>query len=411
MKKKKVIIIGGGPSAIMCAIGASKNYDVTILEKNSKLGTKLLISGGGRCNVTNNCQTSDIIENVVGNGKFLYSTLNQFSNLDIIDFFNSRGCLLVEEDHGRMFPKSNKAIDVLKTLQKELVRCNVKIEYNCTVSNLIFKNSKLVGLKSKDCEFFGDYFVFATGGKSYSMVGTTGDGYNFAKKLGHSVTKLYPCEVPLVSNFKYIQNQLLKGVSFSNVEISVLNLKNKKIAKFEHDLLFTHFGLSGPGALRCSSYVQKLLEKEKCVYVAIDFFQSKSVDMLTFECLDLISKNENKLAINVLSYLINKKIVNIIFNELNLDSNLTSKQVKKHLVNIIKMLKNFKIEIVGTQSFNKAFVTGGGVNLKEIDPKTMKSKIQDNVSFCGELLDLNAFTGGFNITMAMCSGYVCGINI
>lgn len=415
MQKKKIVIIGGGPSGMMSAIACAKKnpqFEVIILEKKSKLGTKLLISGGGRCNVTNSGDNQHIIDNVIGNGKFLYSALNQFSSIDIINFFEKNGCKLKEEDRGRMFPKSDRSIDILKTLMNELTRLNVKVWNNCAVKDVIIKDDKLVGVKTFDNQnVYADHFVFALGGKSYKEVGTTGDGYAFLTKLNHSITKLYPCEVPLVSNEDFIQDKIFMGLSFPDVELSIYNSKNKKFVTINNDILFTHFGISGPGALRCSSFVQKVMNKEKFATMKINFFPNFTKDELTSKLLNLINEHPDKLAINIASLLLNKKVITYMFAKLNIKETIKAKELKRTINELINLMCSFELKIHTTLGFDKAFVTGGGVKIKEIDPKTMKSKLHDNISICGELIDINAYTGGYNITAALSTGFCSGNNI
>lgn len=414
MTKKKIIVIGGGPSGMMSALSCSSNpqNSVTILEKKSKLGTKLLISGGGRCNVTNSGNIEHIVNNVIGNGKFLYSALNQFSPVDIINFFENNGCSLKQENHGRMFPKSNRSLDILKTIQNQLNKNNVEIKTSCAIKKVIIEEDKLVAVMDQQNNLhYADHFVFALGGKSYPEVGTTGDGYAMLSKLGHTITKLYPCEVPLVSKDEIIKNSELMGLSFPNIEISIINAKNKKLVTINNDILFTHFGLSGPGALRCSSFVYKELQKNSFTTAAINFFPNLSKDELTSKILHLINEHEDKLALNVMSLLLNKKVMKIIFEKNEMNLNLKAKEIKRYLNVLVEFITSFKIKINTTLGFDKAFVTGGGVKIKEINPKTLKSKLHNNVSICGEIIDINAYTGGYNITAALSTGYVSGKHI
>lgn len=410
---KKVIVIGGGSSGLMAAISASKTCDVTIIEKQGKLGTKLLISGGGRCNVTNSKPIDEIINNVVGNGKFLYSSLNSFSNKDIINFFETRGLKLKEEDNGRLFPVTDKSRDVLKVLENQLNKSNVKIKYNTQIIkvNKNEDNSISCIIDSSGNKYVADHYIFALGGKSYSQVGTTGDGYPMLEKLGHTINTLYPVEVPLVSNDSFIQSKELMGLSFQDISISVLNKKGKKVVTHNHDIIFTHFGISGPGALRCSSQVYKFLKKDMISIISIDFIPNYSNEALSSLILEKINEHSDKLALNVLSLIINKKVSSVILKSLNINENSKAKQLKQRLDDLVQNIKNFNIAINSTQGFSKSFVTGGGVKIKEIDPKTLRSKICSNLSICGEIIDINAHTGGYNITAAFTTGYNAGKNI
>lgn len=381
--KKKVYIIGGGPAGMMAAYSAKKHFpetDVILLERNERLGKKLGFTGGGRCNVCANTDIETIVKHVVKNGNFLYSALHSFGPQEIISFFEEQNCPLKEEDHHRMFPKDDQAKSIIAALEGALKQVGVKVYLACFVES-IDEDKRLI--MTNQGKFGYDKLILATGGKVLPGSGSDGHGYSLAKQLGHSMTELLPAEVPLVSNDRFIQEKLLQGLSFQDINLKLLS--NAKVKQtICHDLLITHFGLSGPAALRMSFYVQKALEKEKPVYLAIDF------------CPNLSESNLNEKTLPEIKELLPKRLASYI------ESQVSSKG------DFIKMMKHFKVSVYETRGFSYAFVTNGGVNLKEIDPKTMRSKLKEDLSFCGELMDISAFTGGYNITSAFSSGYAAG---
>jgi predicted Rossmann fold flavoprotein len=384
----KIVIIGGGPSGMMAAISSKLHHQkaqVVLLERNNQLGSKLKLTGGGRCNVTADCPNETVIENTPKNGKFLFSSLTNFGPKDIQSFFINEGCPLKLEDHFRVFPKSNKSEDIINILKRKMESLGIEIQYNICVID-IDKDDKL--LKTADRVIYYDHLIIATGGITYPNTGSDGKGYNIAKGFGHRITELIPGEVPLVSNDLVIQEKILQGLSFKDVSVSVF--KGSKIIKsVVHDLIFTHFGLSGPAALRASFYVQKVLEKEPIVNLNIDFLPNITINEL--EKYKLI-----ELETYIISNGIPKRLINYVKEQTKSDNE------------VIQMIKKFPLSVYSTRGFNQAFVTNGGVSIKEIDPKTMKSKLVDFVSFCGEIIDINSFTGGFNITSAFSTGYTAG---
>lgn len=383
-----IIIIGGGPSGMMAAIAAKTKYPkatVIILERNKILGMKMKLTGGGRCNVTARMPVDEVVECIPKNGKFLYSALSNFGPEDIIHFFKSNDCPLKMEDHMRMFPKSDKAQDIVTTLMSKLESLQVKVYYEQYVEDIVPDQRVVV---TKQARFSYDHLVIATGGITLPQSGSDGTGHKLAQILGHRVTDLVPAEVPLVSNDFSIQSKLLQGLSFKDVAIKVYD-KQKLKKVITHDLLITHFGLSGPAALRASFYVLDIIHKTKePVLVKVDFIPKVKIsDLLKLKTTEqeMFLKNEG-LPKRLLDYLKDQALG-------------------------IEKLKDFEIIIYATRGWSQAFVTNGGISVKEIDPKTLKSKIDDHVSFCGEVLDVNAFTGGFNITLAFATGYAAGSHI
>lgn len=374
---------------MMASIKASENHEVTLLEKNNRLGIKLLMSGNGRCNVINNKDVNSFINNCSRSSKFMYNALSEFSPKDLINFFNENNCPLVEEDNNRMFPKSNKASSILEVLQTKL--SNVNVKYNHEVIDWIFKDKKVIGVSTNKGDIYGDYFICATGGLSYPKTGSDGKGYYLARKLGHTITDLYGIEVALVSNDEIIKNKELMGTSFNNIKVSLV-IDNKIKKSVIGDVMITHFGLSGPAILELSNDVNKYLNKKVEIMIStvasIDF-NKKTLGM----CIKGIASKR------WLDYLINDQSRNI--DEIS----------KKELNSIKEKLTSFKIRIIDTLPIEKATVTSGGIKTSELDNKTMKSKLMDNASFCGEVIDIQGPIGGYNLTLAFISGYISGESI
>ncbi len=386
---KQIIVIGGGPSGMMAAISSKMHNPeakVTLLERNARLGTKLRMTGGGRCNVTANVDIDTVVENVPKNGKFLYGTLSGFGPIQIQEFFKSQGCDLKEEDHGRMFPASNRSVSIVETLEATMRNIGVDIKLESFVE-AIDAMKKTVTVNGKEMNYDG--LIVATGSKTLPGTGSDGNGYTLMEMTGHTITELLPAEVPLVSNDQFIQDKVLQGLSFRDVTVSAY--KGTKIKhSITHDLLFAHFGISGPSALRISFTVQKLLEKENPVTLGIDFLPTVSHETL--------SKQEK---------------VSDYCQELGLPKRLMAflEERSANKNELIINVKNFKMTVYDTRGFKHAFVTNGGVSVKEINPKTLKSKKHDSIAVVGELLDYNAYTGGYNITSAFSTGFTAGKNI
>ena len=407
----QTIIIGGGPSGLMAAVAASENNSkVLLIEKKKGLGRKLKISGGGRCNVTNRLPYEEIIKNIPGNGKFLYSPFSKFDNESIIEFFESRGIKLKEEDHGRMFPVSNKSQDIVDTLVNTIKNNNVEIKEE-TVVNDISKNDQSFIVKTQDDEFESKTVIIATGGTSVPQTGSTGDGYRFAKNLGHTITELFPTEVPITSSESFIKNKTLKGLSLKDVELSVLKKNGKKRISHQMDMIFTHFGVSGPAALRCSQFVYKEQknQKKQDIQLQLDVFPEISLQDLENKIKKILSEEPDKYIKNALRGLIEERYLLFMLEQANINENTTFHHLSnQQLTHLAEHFKQFIFTVNGTLSIERAFVTGGGVSLKEIWPKTMMSKIQPGLFLCGEVLDIHGYTGGYNITSALVTGHVAG---
>lgn len=410
-----VIVIGGGPSGLMAAAAAgAEKKKVLLIEKGSKLGKKLAISGGGRCNVTNRLPQEEIVKNIPGNGRFLFSPFSVFNNEDIIAFFENLGVPLKEEDHGRMFPVSNKAMDVVNALLDELQRLNVEIKLNSPVAKLLMNDEKIIGVRLADGkEITAGSVVVAVGGKAVPQTGSTGDGYPWAEKAGHTVTDLYPTEVPLLSSEPFIKSKELQGLALRDVAVSVLKKNGKPIITHQMDMLFTHFGLSGPAILRCSQFVVKEQKKNggQLVQVRIDSLPDQNEEQTFQSLLSHVKEDPKKAVKNVWKGIVPERWLLFLLQRASIQEsedgqNLAHDKIRE----LAHQLKQFTVNVYGTQPLDKAFVTGGGVSIKEIEPKTMASKKKAGLYFCGEILDIHGYTGGYNITSALVTGKIAGMS-
>ncbi len=435
----KVIIIGGGPAGMLAAISAARNGDdVTILEKMNMLGRKLLITGKGRCNITSSLDISEFIQNIPGNGRFLYSCFEKFTNKDIIEMLGNNGVKVKEERGNRIFPISDKSVDVLNALINELKKLKVKIQTNSDVKNILVKEGIVLAVEyvkdNKKIVENADKIILATGGKSYQATGSTGDGYEIARKLGHTITKIVPSLVPVVANQEKsveINNKVvyesefstslnlcknLQGLSLKNVDIKFEDIqKNKVIYQDFGEMIFTHFGVSGPTILSGSAHllryknIDELLKKGKIV-LKIDLKPALNEEKLNLRLLRDFDKEKNKIFRNSLSDLLPQKLIEPIIKLSGINPNKKVNEVTKiERVNFIKLLKNLIITVTDFRPINEAIVTSGGVSIKEINPKTMESKIVRGLYFAGEIIDVDAYTGGFNLQIAYSTGFVAGM--
>lgn len=403
-----VIVIGGGTAGMMAAIAAGEAGARTLLiEKNKRLGKKLLMTGGGRCNVTNRRPVEDLIQHIPGNGKFLYSTFSQWNNEDIIQFFESRGVHLKEEDHGRMFPTTDKSKTIVEALTTAMKQAGVTLLMETEVVKLLHDGSQIQGVRTSSGEFQAPCVIVTTGGKTYPSTGSTGSGYQLAKQVGHQVTPLYPTESPLISEASFIKNGSLQGLSLRDIGLSVLNDKGKAVVTHQMDLLFTHFGLSGPAALRCSYFVNQALRAgAESVYLRLDVFPEQSEAAVLRE-LQVRTDNQKSLK-NALHGLIPERLLQFYLEASGLSEVTSTAVTEQQLETLVGLLKDFRIPVIRTFGLEKSFVTGGGVSLKEVAPKTLESKLLPGLFFAGEVLDINGYTGGYNITAAFCTGHVAG---
>ena len=402
----KVIVIGAGPAGIMAAIHASKKHNVTILDGNDRIGKKLFITGKGRCNVTNSKDISEFFDYIPGNPHFLYSALYSYTNEDTMNFFENVGIKLKVERGGRVFPMSDKSSDIIKGLSIGLKESNVQVKLNSKVTNIIYDANKIVGVEiNNSTKLYGDYFIIATGGASYPLTGSRGEGQKFAKKLGHTIIELKPSLVPIELNESWLKD--LMGLSLKNISLSILK-NNKVLYKNQGEMLFTNYGISGPLVLSGSRYVKN----EGNYEAAIDLKPALNESELDKRIQKDFLKYQNKEFKNALDDLLPKKLIPLIINLSNipLDKkvNVITKDERKKLLHI---LKDLRVKIKGLRPIEEAIVTAGGVNTLEIDPSTMKSKIISNLSFAGEVIDVDAFTGGYNVQIALSTGYIAGNSI
>lgn len=408
-----VIVIGGGPSGLMAAIAsASRGAKTLLLDKGDKLGRKLGISGGGRCNVTNAKDLDELIRHIPGNGRFLYSALAAFGNREIMAFFEEMGIRLKEEDNGRMFPVTDKAKTVVNALVDRVRALQVDIRANQPVAEVLYEEGRVAGVKLRTGETIGSSAVIvAVGGKSVPHTGSTGDGYAWAEAAGHTITELFPTEVPLVSRDAFIQSKELQGISLRDIAVSVWTPKGKTAAVHRGDVIFTHFGLSGPAALRCSQFVYKVRKQFDLpsVRLTLDLFPEESAEALYGRLTGLAQEEPKKALKNVLKRILPERMIPILLAKSGLREEVTGDNLPKQPVQTLaQVLKAFTLQVSGTLSLEEAFVTGGGVNLKEVHPSTMESKLMPGLFFCGEVLDIHGYTGGYNITAAFSTGHAAG---
>ena len=396
----KVIVIGAGPAGIMAAIHASKKHNVTILDGNDRIGKKLFITGKGRCNVTNSKDISEFFDYIPGNPHFLYSALYSYTNEDTMNFFENVGIKLKVERGGRVFPMSDKSSDIIKGLSIGLKESNVQVKLNSKVTNIIYDANKIVGVEiNNSTKLYGDYFIIATGGASYPLTGSRGEGQKFAKKLGHTIIELKPSLVPIELNESWLKD--LMGLSLKNISLSILK-NNKVLYKNQGEMLFTNYGISGPLVLSGSRYVKN----EGNYEAAIDLKPALNESELDKRIQKDFLKYQNKEFKNALELI--PLIINLSNIPLDKKVNVITKEERKKLLHI---LKDLRVKIKGLRPIEEAIVTAGGVNTLEIDPSTMKSKIISNLSFAGEVIDVDAFTGGYNVQIALSTGYIAGNSI
>ena len=406
----KVIIIGAGAAGLMAAVAAVSNgSEVTVYDGNEKVGKKIYITGKGRCNFTNACYISDFFDNIVSNDKFLYSALYSFTNDDAVKFFEDNGCPIKIERGNRAFPVSDKSSDIIKTLERYVRRAGVNIVLNTKVTSIHIVNNQACGVRLDNGKVDkSDKVIIATGGKSYQATGSTGDGYRFAKDLGISVTTLRPSLVPLEAKEVYIRD--MQGLSLRNVKLSIYD-GNKRVYEDFGEMLFTHFGVSGPLVLSASSNIGRLLENGNKLRTAIDLKSALSYKKLEDRILREIDSNKNKEIKYLLSGLLPAKMVGCFIDLLNIDEHLKLNEFTKDNRNdLINLLKAFPFTITGLRGFNEAIITQGGIDVGEINPSTMESKKIKGLFFAGEVIDIDALTGGFNLQLAFSTGHLAGLS-
>ena len=410
-----VIIIGGGPAGMIAGISAAQKGDkVTIIEKMNSCGKKLLITGKGRCNITNSTDINGFIENTPCNGRFLYGALNNFDNNDIISLLEQEGVKTKVERGGRVFPVSDKAQDVLNALLRILKKLNVKILTNTEVKRIIVNNGIVNGVELGTREQLNaDKIILATGGKSYPVTGSTGDGYGLAKELEHTITQIKPSLIPLVS--KSEECPKLQGLSLRNVGVKLKN-NDKVIYEDFGEMLFTHYGVSGPVILSSSAHLVRYknvdeLFKNESIKLEIDLKPALSEEKLDLRLLRDFEEVKNKEFKNSLDKLLPQKLIPVVIEKIKINPYKRVNEItKEERLRIVKTLKCFEITINGVRPIEEAIITSGGINIKEINPKTMESKIIKGLYFAGEIIDVDAFTGGFNLQIAWSTGFVAGMN-
>lgn len=405
--KKKVIVVGAGAAGLMAAgRAAEKGHEVHLYEKNNRIGKKILITGKGRCNVTNDSDVEGLLDNIPGNPYFLYSAFYQMDSFGTQEFFKNLGLELKVERGKRVFPVSDRSLDVVLALEKYIKQNKVKLHLESPVDSILIEDGQAAGIRLKNGkEEKADGVIICTGGLSYPGTGSTGDGYRFAKAAGHRVTKLYPSLVPLKTAENWCHE--LMGLSLKNIEITIKNNKGKKVYTDFGEMLFTHFGVSGPVILSASRHIILTIEEGYKLY--IDMKPAMDEKKLDARLLRDFDKFANKDFINSLDELLPQKLIPVIVELAEIDPrkkvNSITKEERKRLVSLLKALP---LTITGVTGYNEAVVTCGGIETDEIDPSTMESKLVKNLHFAGEVLDVDAYTGGFNLQIAFSTGYTAG---
>ena len=412
----KVVIIGGGPAGMIAAISSKENHpedEVIILEKNNTLGKKLLITGKGRCNITSSLNIDEFIKNIPGNGMFMFSALKNYTNEDIVNLLEKNGVQTKEERGNRVFPVSDKSRDVLEALERELKRLKVNIKLESEVKK-VNKIENIFYIDTNQEQIKADKLIIATGGKSYPLTGSTGDGYLFAKWFGHTVTDIRPSLVTLEID-EIEECRMMQGLSLRNVEIKIKDIeKNKLIYEDFGEMLFTHFGISGPTILSSSAHliryknVDELLKNKK-IKITIDLKPALTEEQLNLRILRDFEKEKNKEFKNSLFELLPRKMIDYVILKSKINPNKKVNEItKQERLNLVKLIKQIEFSIKGTRPIEEGIITSGGINIKEINPSTMESKLVKGLYFAGEIIDVDAYTGGFNLQIAYSTGYTAG---
>ncbi|HAT4352908.1 TPA: NAD(P)/FAD-dependent oxidoreductase [Clostridium perfringens] len=404
----KVIVIGAGPAGMMAAISAAENHEVILLEGNERIGKKLFITGKGRCNVTNAKDISEFFDFIPGNPHFLYSALYTYTNIDVMNFFENAGVKLKVERGSRVFPNSDKSSDIISGLSRGLNEAGVDLRLHSKVKNVIFNNNKIEAvILENGSKVKGDYFIITTGGKSYPLTGSTGIGFDLAKKMGHTIVEPKPSLVPIEIEESWVRE--LQGLSLRNIELKIKNKKNSKVVySGQGEMLFTHFGISGPLVLSGSRFIKDGERFE----ISLDLKPALEEKQLDLRIQKDFKKNLNNDFKNSLDELLPKKLIPVIIELSKIDENKKVNSItKEERRTLLNLLKNLTFTVKGLRDISEAIVTAGGVSTKEIDPSTMQSKIVDNLYFAGEVIDVDAFTGGYNVQIALSTGYLAGKSI
>ncbi len=411
----KVAVIGGGPAGMLAAISAAKSGDdVTLFEKNNILGKKILITGKGRCNITSSLEIEDFISNIPGNGRFLFSVFQNFSNQDIISMLEKEGVKVKEERGNRIFPVSDRAEDVRFALEKITKKAGVNIKLNSNVKAIEVGEEGVKAVILENGKFNADKIILATGGKSYPLTGSNGDGYEIAKKVGHSVKEIRGSLVPMLGDNTCSK---LQGLSLRNIGIYIYDKENdKKIYEDFGEMLFTHFGVSGPTILSSSAHVLRYKNvdekmRDRSIILKIDLKPALSIEQLDTRILRDFEEVKNKQFKNSLDKLLPKKMIDVIIEKSKIDPDKKVNEItKEERHNLVNLIKNFEVKLLGFRPVDEAIITAGGIIVKEINPKTMESKLVSGLYFAGEIIDVDAYTGGFNLQIAYSTGYTAGRN-
>ncbi len=410
---KKVLVIGGGAAGMMAAIGAAGvGHEVHLFEKNEKLGKKLYITGKGRCNITNNCDVESLLNHVISNQKFLYSAFYTFTSQDMMALLESQGLALKTERGNRVFPVSDKSSDVISALWTKLKSMGVHIHMNTPVSRLLLSQMPVTfeGIELEDGKkVYGDSVIIATGGLSYKSTGSTGDGYRMAAAAGHTLVKTMPSLVPL--NIGEDWCGLLQGLSLKNIR-AAFKANQKTVYEDMGEMLFTHYGVSGPLILSGSAHITGLLHQNKKITLTLDLKPALDFDQLDARILRDFEENKNKQFRNALSGLLPSKMIPVIVQLSEIDPYKQVNEVSRtERLRLCRLMKELTMTVTGTRDYNEAVITRGGVCVKEVDPSTMKSKLVPGISFAGEVLDLDALTGGYNLQIAWSTAWLAGISV
>ena len=410
----KVVVIGGGPAGMMSAISSAKSGDkVVLLEKNNILGKKILITGKGRCNITSSLDIDDFINNIPGNGRFLYSAFENFDNKDIIELLKKEGVSVKEERGNRYFPTSDRAEDVRMALERETKKAGVDVKLNSKVCGIEIEDSRVKSVVLENGKIDADKIILATGGKSYPLTGSNGEGYEIAKALGHTIKDVRGSLVPLIAEKSVCSK--MQGLSLRNVGIMLYDIeKDKKIYSDFGEMLFTHFGVSGPTILSGSAHLLRYKDVDKKIsngkiVLKIDLKPALSFEQLDARILRDFTEVKNKQFKNSLDKLLPKKMIDVVIDKSKIDPEKHVNEItREERMNLVKLLKCFVVRIDGFRPVDEAIVTAGGISVKEINPKTMESKIVSGLYFAGEIIDVDAYTGGFNLQIAYSTGFTAG---
>lgn len=402
----KILVAGGGAAGMMAAVAAAESgHKVCLFEKNERLGKKLFITGKGRCNLTNACETEDFFGNVVTNANFLYSPVYSFDNNMVRQFFEDEGCPLKTERGGRVFPVSDRACDVINALERAMKRLGVEINLNSRIEGVTVADGRADGLTVNGRVVRGDAVILATGGYSYPSTGSTGDGHAFARELGHTVTKCAPALVPFIAAEEWVKE--LQGLSLRNCKVTLYDGTRAVYEDFG-ELLFTHFGVSGPTVLSASSYAVEIIRKRP-LRLSIDLKPALDAEQLDSRVLRDWEEAKNRNYSNSLDKLLPKSLIPVIVARSGIEPLRKVNEIKREeRRGLVRLIKDFDLTLTGLRGYNEAIITHGGVSVKEIDPSTMESKLIDGLYFAGEIIDTDAVTGGFNLQIAWSTGHLAG---